>query len=201
MLALRCPACGHLTTHTPHITDPMHVNFRIASLFALASSLPLGGCSPSEPTRTPTEPPRADAVPAAATARATSARSPQERAVLTAMEAFKQAIIDGDVAELADIWTEDYTFINPQGVLVTRAQRLANIGSGNTNVSVIDNEREITVRVYGDMAVVQNLSTLHGQFNGVPTDTDLRGTFVWVRRNGRWQLVTNELTPVIAPTT
>lgn len=42
---------------------------------------------------------------------------------------------------------------------------------------------QVTVRVYGDMSVVQNLSTLRGQFNGVPTDTDLRGTFVWIRRN------------------
>ena len=113
-----------------------------------------------------------------------------------AMESYKQAILAADVAELARMWTDDYTFINPQGVLVTRAQRLANFASGNTNVGVIDDEPEITVRVYGDMAVVQNLSTLRGTFSGAPTDTDLRGTFVWVRRNGRWQLVTNQLTPV-----
>jgi len=112
------------------------------------------------------------------------------------MENFKQAILASDVAELARIWTADYTFINPQGAVVTRAQRLANIASGNTNVAVIDNEREITVRVYGDMAAVQNLSTLRGTFSGAPTDTDLRGTFVWVRRDGRWRLVTNQLTPV-----
>ena len=92
--------------------------------------------------------------------------------------------------------TDDYTFINPQSAIVTRAQRLANLASGNTDVSVIDDEREITVRVYGDMAVVQNLSTLHGRFNGVPTDTDLRGTLVWIRRDGRWRLVTNQLTAV-----
>src|SRR5215204_3690367 len=86
-----------------------------------------------------------------------------------------------------------------KGAIVTRAQRLANLASGNTDVAVIDDEREITVRVYGDMAVVQNLSTLHGRFDGVPTDTDLRGTFVWVRRDGRWQLVTNQLTAVASP--
>jgi ketosteroid isomerase-like protein len=116
--------------------------------------------------------------------------------VLAAMDAFKQAILDRDTAELARTWTEDYTFINPQGGLVTREQRLANLGSGSTNVQVIENEREITVRLYGDAAVVQNLSTLRGSFSGSPTDTDLRGTFVWVRREGRWQLVTNQLTPV-----
>ena len=113
-----------------------------------------------------------------------------------AMENLKQLIIQGDVAALSRLWTEDYTFVNPQGAVVTRAQRIANLTSGNTNVRIIDNEREITVRVYGDMAVVQNLSTLRGTFSGAPTDTDLRGTFVWVRRNGQWRLLTNQLTPV-----
>ena len=164
----------------------------------LALTLPLGGCDSPAAAAAPADPSRS-VVARAAAIRAADKTSPQESAVLAAMAALKQAIIDADVDELARIWTEDYTFINPQGGIVTRAQRLANLASGNTDVNVIDSEREITVRVYGDMAVVQNLSTLHGRFNGVPTDTDLRGTFVWVRRNGRWQLLTNQLTAVASP--
>ena len=173
----------------------MYPRLRVAAAIAFATSLPLGGCGRSEPA-TPTTPPERAAADGPSGARASDRGGPQASAVLAAMENLKQAIIESDVAELAQLWTEDYTFINPQGVLVTRAQRLANIASGNTNVAVIDNEREITVRVYGDMAVVQNLSTLRGTFSGAPTDTDLRGTFVWVRRDGRWRLVTNQLTPV-----
>jgi ketosteroid isomerase-like protein len=171
----------------------MRSPFHIVSVFALATTFPLGACDQPAAAATPTSPSSAIA---SATNRANA--SPQERAVLAAMEQYKQAIIASDVAELARIWTEDYTFINPLGGIVTRAQRLTNIASGNTNVQVIDDEREITVRVYGDMAVVQNLSTLRGQFSGSPTDTDLRGTFVWVRRDGRWRLVTNQLTPVVS---
>lgn len=33
------------------------------------------------------------------------------------------------MAAAARIWTENYTFINPQGGLVTREQRLANLGA------------------------------------------------------------------------
>jgi ketosteroid isomerase-like protein len=172
----------------------MRSPFQIATLFALAATLPLGGCDQPAAAATPTSP--SSAITSAADR---ASASPQERAVLAAMEQYKQAIIASDVAELARIWTDDYTFINPLGGIVTRAQRLTNIASGNTNVQVIDDEREITVRVYGDMAVVQNLSTLRGQFSGSPTDTDLRGTFVWVRRDGRWRLVTNQLTPVATP--
>ena len=117
--------------------------------------------------------------------------------MLAAMEEYKQAVLDSDIDALARIWADDYTFINPQGALVTRAERLANFASGNTNVGVIDDEREIRVHLHGNEAMVQNLSTLRGTFSGQPTATDLRGTFVWIRANGRWQLLTNQLTSVV----
>ena len=113
------------------------------------------------------------------------------------MDDYKQFILDSNVEELDRLWADDYTFINPQGAIVTKAQRLANFSSGNTDVAIIDSEREITTRVYGDMAVVQNLSTLRGQFSGQLADTDLRATFMWIHRGGRWQLVMNQLTPVV----
>ena len=170
----------------------MQTRFLTAAI-ALAASLPLHACREA-PAAEPTDPSRtAAAAPAAARGRAAD---PREQAVLAAMEGYKQAILDSDTAALARIWTDNYTFINPQGAIVSREQRLANIGSGSTNVQIIDNEREITVRLFGDMAVVQNLSTLHGTFGGVPTDTDLRGSFVWVRRGGGWKLATNQLTAV-----
>jgi uncharacterized protein (TIGR02246 family) len=164
----------------------------IPAVIALAAAFPLAACRD-----TPDSEPTGPAHPVSLSAEHTQAAAlPRERAVLAAMEQYKQAILDSDTAALARIWTDDYSFINPQGALVTRAERLANIGSGTTIVQVIDNEREITVRLYGDAAIVQNLSTLHGTFSGQPTDTDLRGAFAWVRRNGRWRLATNQLTAV-----
>ena len=160
---------------------------------AVAATLSLSACR-EDPPAEPTAPTGADV--RTAVVRAKAASSPRERAVLAAMAEYKQAILDSDTAALGRIWTENYTLINPQGLLVTREQRLANIGSGSTDVQIIDDEREITMRLFGDAAIVQNLSTLHGTFSGQPTDTDLRGTFVWVRRDGRWRLATNQLTAV-----
>ena len=173
----------------------MRAKSGIIAAVALAASLLLAACHEG-PDAEPSEP-SSPAVTAAAVARGPAAGSPRKRAVLGAMEEYKQAILDSDTDALGRIWTEDYTFINPQGSIVTREQRLENIGSGSTDVQVIDDEREITVRLYADAAIVQNLSTLHGTFSGQPSDTDLRGTFVWVRRNGRWRLATNQLTAVM----
>ena len=173
----------------------MNSRFRIASLFVV-TSLPLAGCDRSS-AASPTDPSRVAAIDVSANRasdKAVDKSSPQERAIHDAMEQLKQAILDSDIELLDRIWADDYTFINPQGAIVTKAQRIANLSSGNTDVAIIDSEREITVRVYGNTAIVQNLSTLRGQFGGVPTDTDLRGTFVWIHRAGRWQLLTNQLT-------
>ncbi|MFL5515511.1 MAG: nuclear transport factor 2 family protein [Gemmatimonadales bacterium] len=169
----------------------MRYAIRAMPAISLAAALALAACR-EEPAAEPTAPSRPSVAPAAAKAPA----SPRQLAVLAAMEEYKQAILDSDTAALARIWTDNYTFINPQGTLVTREQRLVNIGSGSTDVQIIDDEREVTVRLFGDAAIVQNLSTLHGTFSGQPTDTDLRGTFMWVRRDGRWRLATNQLTAV-----
>ena len=168
---------------------------RVAAVISFASIVPLGACGRSE-AATPTAPSLIVAT-EPAVASVSSNAPPQERAVLAAMEDYKQAVLDSDVDALSRIWADDYTFINAQGALVTRAERLANFTSGNTNVGVIDDEREITVHVHGDGALVQNLSTVRGTFNGQPTATDLRGTFVWIRLNGRWRLLTNQITPVV----
>jgi len=170
----------------------MRYTVRVLPAMMLAAVLALPACR-EDPAAEPTAPSRPSA---GRPLTAKPAESPRERAVLAAMEEYKQAILDSDTAALGRIWTENYTLINPQGLLVTREQRLANIGSGSTDVQIIDDEREITMRLFGDAAIVQNLSTLHGTFSGQPTDTDLRGTFVWVRRDGRWRLATNQLTAV-----
>ena len=160
--------------------------FCLSTLVVLASATALG-CKSIDATLVAAPP----------SASATAISSPQERAVHDAMAELKQAVIDSDTITLKRLWSDDYNFINTRGALVTRAQRLANFASGATDISVIDNEREITMSVYGDMVVLQNLSTLHGQFAGQPANTDLRGMFIWIHREGRWQLVSNELTAVV----
>ena len=117
--------------------------------------------------------------------------------VIAALKEFERAIVASDTVALKRIWTDDYRFINTQGVIATRDQRLANIASGATNVVEGVNQREITVRIYGDNAIVQQLYTLRGRYSGVETDSEVRGTFVWVWRAGRWQLVGTQVTPVL----
>lgn len=121
----------------------------------------------------------------------------REQSVIAALKEFEAAILAADTVTLKRIWTDDYTFVNGQGTIVTRAQRLANFASGATSVVRAINQREITVRLAGDQAVVQQLFTLRGRYSGVDLDTEVRGTFIWLWRAGRWQMAANQITPVI----
>ena len=160
-------------------------------LLALTGCEPSAAASPSDPSVH-----HQASAPAASFARSASI-SPREESVIAALKEYERAILATDTVTLKRLWADDYTFVNAQGALVTRAQRLANFASGATNVVEALNQRDITVTVHGDMAVLHQLFTLRGTFGGVQTDTEVRGTFVWLWRAGRWQIVTNLVVPVI----
>ena len=50
------------------------------------------------------------------------------------IERYKTALTKKDTAALERIWADDYTFINASGVVLTKAERLANLKSGATNL-------------------------------------------------------------------
>jgi ketosteroid isomerase-like protein len=123
---------------------------------------------------------------------------PRERSVLAALKSYEDAVLAGDTVTLKRIWADEYTFINARGTLVTRAQRLANFASRATEVAEALNRREIIVQIYGDNATVRQLFTLRGRYSGKVLDSEVRCSFVWVWRAGRWQMVFNQLTPVVS---
>jgi len=109
--------------------------------------------------------------------------------------AFSAAVAKRDAAALEDFWTDDYTFINPHGALLTKKQRLENLKSGHTQVEPVANEDQ-DVRVYGDTAVITGRLTLKGKYSGKEASGQYRSINVWVNQGGRWRLVANQLTPI-----
>jgi uncharacterized protein (TIGR02246 family) len=121
---------------------------------------------------------------------------PAEHEIRTMMQQFLQALARRDVAALDRIWADDYTFINPMGQLVTKQQRLANLTSGATAFGAIENIGEAQVRVYGNSAVVTSRASVIARYSGQEGSGDYRAMSVWVKRNGRWQLVANQITRI-----
>src|SRR5437868_8540129 len=77
-----------------------------------------------------------------------------EQEVRAAIEQYRDALLKHDTAALERIWADDYTFINGQGAVLTKAERLANAKSGATKLETIKQESDVKVRAYGgDVAI------------------------------------------------
>jgi len=123
-----------------------------------------------------------------------------EQEVRAAIEQYRTALMKGDTAALERIWADDYTFINASGVIVTKAERLANLKSGATNLGTIEMAPDMKIRVYGgDVAVAINRVTLKGQYSGKATSGQFQASIVFAKMPTGWQLVCNQITPVTSP--
>ena len=122
-----------------------------------------------------------------------------EQEVREAISQYRQALIRGDADTLEQVWSDDYKFINVRGELLSKEQRLANIRSGATKLESIEGDETVSVRVYGDVALAMSRVYVTGQYGGKKSTGRVRSMHVWVKRDGRWQLVANQMTPEVAP--
>jgi ketosteroid isomerase-like protein len=121
-----------------------------------------------------------------------------EQEVRQAIEKYRTALLQRDVATLEQIWADDYTFTNGAGETHSKAQRLANLKSGATSLDSITEEEDRKVRIHGNVAVATGRVTIKGQYSGKQASGQYRSINVWVKGATGWQLVANQLTPVAA---
>jgi len=121
-------------------------------------------------------------------------KTTDEQEVRQMIQKYRSALLQRDIPMLEKIWADDYVFVNASGEVLTKAQRLSNLKSGATSLDSINEEENITVRVYQNSAVVTSRVTLKGQYSGKQISGQYRSTLVWVKGPAGWQLVSNQLT-------
>src|SRR2546423_12928466 len=106
-----------------------------------------------------------------------------EQEVRQMIEQYRSALMKGDTAALERIWADDYTFINASGVVVTKAERLAKLKSGATNLDTIVTDPDMKIRAYGgDVAVAIHRVTLKGQYSGKATSGQFQTGIGWAKK-------------------
>jgi ketosteroid isomerase-like protein len=105
------------------------------------------------------------------------------------------AVVKADLAFLERVLHEDYTHHRPRGTVENRAQYLENRKARRVDFESLVAD-EIQVRVYDDTAVVTYRSTAKGKDQHGAMDEERRWTRVLVRRDGRWQFVHAQGTPI-----
>jgi ketosteroid isomerase-like protein len=113
---------------------------------------------------------------------------------------YDEALRRADAEAAGRFWANEFIFVNPEGRRLTRADRLANLRTGRTAFdSLAPAPGQEEIRVYGDVAVHRTLLTIGGRYSGQVERGQFRALVVWVRRDGRWQQVANQLTSVHGP--
>ena len=108
---------------------------------------------------------------------------------------YTEALTKRDLAALDTIWAEGYTFTNGRGEFLTKKDRMENIKSGATQFDSINREDE-EIRVFGNTAVVTGRVVLKVVYSGKESSGPYRFINVWVKKQGRWQLVANQITSI-----
>ena len=106
------------------------------------------------------------------------------------------ALRAGDTTALARLYADDFLMITSTGQIRTKRDQLRDIGSAVVQHQGAD-ERILHLTLSGDVAVVQGESDAGTLVTGGNVDLRRRRyTRVYVRRDGRWQLLATHISVV-----
>jgi ketosteroid isomerase-like protein len=100
-----------------------------------------------------------------------------------------------DIAFLEKFYAKEFTVGTMDGAEVSRASDMEKFSSGDLKPAVITDD-QIKVNIYGQAALVTGVEHLKGAYKGHTGKFDLRFANVYVYRDGRWQMVRHQATPI-----
>ena len=105
--------------------------------------------------------------------------------------------ITKDIDHLRRIWADDFSYTNPDGTVANREDGFANF-EDSTYTYTSARLTAFNVRVYGKNFAVGNGDHHEAgeDKDGKPFSWKFRFTNVWVRQNGKWQVVAGHSSPL-----
>lgn len=127
-----------------------------------------------------------------------------EQAVRELERRYAEAVARQDVGALKEILAEDFIATSSGAEVRNRTQELEDIKpsqpppSSDFSMEGFDLD-DVNVRVLGDAAIVTGRSILKVKYKGQNMTGLFRYTRVYVKRGGRWQAVSQQLTRIPPP--
>ena len=122
-------------------------------------------------------------------------RNAMEQEVLKAARALEEAsLTKKDRGTLERYYADEYVYTHSNGTVLNKAQEIPTIMSPDQAWTAYKID-DLKARIYGNVAIVTGLETLTGSSKAYVSGPR-RFTEVWVRRNGRWQMVGGQTTLV-----
>lgn len=125
------------------------------------------------------------------------ADSPEAEALRTTELERLRALVDADMAVVERLHADDFQLVPPPGIPLSRAEYLAAVAAGAIDYRTFDPVSELQVRVYGQAAAIRYLSRIDVAVAGLGEfATQAWHTYVYEKREGRWQAVWEQATAV-----
>lgn len=118
----------------------------------------------------------------------TPPQTQDERELARLETVWNEAHEHGDADALDRLWADDLQVAVPKMTVMSKAEALRFARSGKMKFERYRTS-DLTIRVYGDAAVVAGRMQRTRTLNGRQIDDDWRFTKVSVRRAGRWRVV------------
>ena len=114
-----------------------------------------------------------------------------DKAVLAALDAWKEAMLKKDKAALEKIFHPDLSYAHSSALVETKAQAIPHIVDG-LGWEAIDLS-ETTVRMQGNVAIVNGKVDMHQRNKDKPTSiSKLIQLSVWVKGKPGWQMIARQ---------
>lgn len=115
----------------------------------------------------------------------------QEKAVATAVEKLRMAIIDANKTDLENSVAEKLSYGHSGGHIDDKKEFIEKIVSGKSDFVSIELSEQ-TISVSGKTAVVRHILKAKTNDGGKPGEVHLRILLVWQKQAGKWKLLARQ---------
>ena len=134
--------------------------------------------------------------------RGASAQAGDSNAVIAALtrqaDAWDKAIVRKDRAAIDANMADDFRSIDGTGTVETKPVFVDGLMDAKLTIDPYAVE-DFDVRLFGDVALLSGRTKMTGRFDGKPFTSHYRYIDVYAKRNGRWQIVSVQITRLPAP--
>lgn len=118
-----------------------------------------------------------------------------EDAVIAAEMARGQALTKGDTTAISRMTADEFFEISRIGALRDKEDNMNDLSSGDLKLETVKYD-SLTVKIYGDVAILRGIADNSGTYRGFPFAGKIRYMRIFVKRDGRWQAVAMQHTPM-----
>jgi uncharacterized protein (TIGR02246 family) len=104
-----------------------------------------------------------------------------------------EAMKNADAKLMGELFADDFVYQTLLGSTHSKTSYIAQFVAGDVKITSFRRENS-RVKFYGDVATVMATTHLDIAFKGEPRQVSLFYLDVWVKRDGRWQLVARQST-------